>query len=809
MMFSMWTGLAERSVVRAAMLLSFVLPMCAQESLISISVEPRGAPYQVDGVMYYAPTSFTWPTGSKHTLAMMTTCAGPNTVNACDTRYQPLGWTTVQGGKEIPIDPESSFAVITADSRITAYIGRVDVKHLVRVSFFDAGGGTSSRVDFPRTECMGDRPGPGGPGIVCIDGECYRESVDLWLPAGPVTLNAIPYNGFIFRAWYTGTAGQPFVNTYTVTGPTLLHARFEPAKRVVVATDPPELRVLVDTTNRPTGDPNGYVPPTCAGIGIFDFAEGSTHVFAVPSPQMDANGTQWVFDKWSNGGGQNMVYKAEQANLTDTLIAKFVRGVRVNLMLPKGLKLIVDGRDTWTSYDFSWAAGSRHVVTAPPEQTDENGRKYVFKGWSNGAAATQEINVSSSDFSGTTIRAEYEMLGLIKVHSNAPVTIQIGDDACQTPCVLHRSAGTEVGVSVPKTIPISEGSRWDLQSVNGGTSDTQTTKFTAEGSLLVANYRPMHRVSVAAEPANGATVRLEPSSPDGFYPPNTRVQVYATSKLGYRFKQWGGDTSARFSPATVSVSGPLRLTAILEAVPEISPTGVKNGAGDTPVNGVAPGSIISIYGVNLASSTEVGPGNPLKQTLGGVTVHVAGRILPLFFVSPDQINAQLPYDLPLDVHSLTVKSRGTPDLATTFETVRNAPGLLTSQPMEHSVAVVTRANGGPAVTSANPVKSGELINVFGTGFGPHRVAPPEGFGASEVDGYRLVDPVQIVIGDQAIVPEYAGVAAGLPGVVAVRFRAPATLSGDTPTTFNVVVNGVRSNDALLPTAAAYSAKTEQ
>jgi hypothetical protein len=43
----------------------------------------------------------------------------------------------------------------------------------------------------------------------------------------------------------------------------------------------------------------------------------------------------------------------------------------------------------------------------------------------------------------------------------------------------------------------------------------------------------------------------------------------------------------------------------------------------------------------------------------------------------------------------------------------------------------------------------------------------------------------------------------LPGVVVVRFRAPATLSGDTPTTFNVVVNGVRSNDALLPTAAAY------
>jgi uncharacterized protein (TIGR03437 family) len=695
--------------------------------------------------------------------------------------------------------------VVTADPRITAFVGTVEVVHLVRVSFFDAGGGTASRVNFPRTPCLGDRPGPGGPGIVCIDGACYRESIDLWLPAGPVTLNAAPYNGFVFRAWYTGTAAQPFVHTYTVTGPTLLHARFEPAKRVVVATDPPNLRVVVDSADRPTGDPNGYVPPTCAGIGIFDFAEGSTHVFNVPSPQMAANGTQWVFDKWSNGGGQNMVYKAEQANLTDTVVAKFVRGVRVNLLVPKGLKLIVDGRDTWSSYDFSWAAGSRHVVTAPPEQTDENGRKYVFKVWSNGGPATQEINVSTSDFNGTTIRAEYEMLGMIRVHSITPVTIQVGEETCQTPCVLHRSTGTEVNVSVPKTVPISDDVRYDLQSLNGETSGQQTGRFTAEGSTLVANYTPMYRVVTNAEPANGATVRLEPASADKFYASNTRVQVHVTTRPGYRFGHWAGDVVDRFSPTTISVSRPLRLTAILEAVPEISQAGVKNGAGETPINAVAPGSIISIYGLNLAPSTEVGPGNPLTQTLGGVTVHVAGRILPLFFVSPEQINAQLPYDLLVDVHTLTVKSRGMPDISTTFDVARNAPGLLTTQQRDRAFAVVSRASNEPTVSSENPVKGGELISVFGTGFGPHRVAPPEGFGVREVDGYRLVDPVQIVIGDQNIVPEYAGAAAGLPGIVVVRFWAPATLSGDTPTTFNVVINGVRSNDVLLPTAAAYSA----
>src|SRR4051812_16569694 len=90
--------------VFAGVLLASALPLFGQETLISVSVEPKGALYRVDGVQYSAPSSFTWPTGSKHVLEIMTTCAGPPS-DVCQTRYAPAQqpWTVVQGGKlEVP-----------------------------------------------------------------------------------------------------------------------------------------------------------------------------------------------------------------------------------------------------------------------------------------------------------------------------------------------------------------------------------------------------------------------------------------------------------------------------------------------------------------------------------------------------------------------------------------------------------------------------------------------------------------------------------------------------------------------------------
>jgi hypothetical protein len=74
-----------------------------------------------------------------------------------------------------------------------------------------------------------------------------------------------------------------------------------------------------------------------------------------------------------------------------------------------------------------------------------------------------------------------------------------------------------------------------------------------------------------------------------------------------------------------------------------------------PATVQAPGAIVPIFGLNLASGTTTAATTLLRSTLGGVT-----RDAPLFLVSPLQVDAQMPFELvgnPVPVRVGTVPVR--------------------------------------------------------------------------------------------------------------------------------------------------------
>jgi uncharacterized protein (TIGR03437 family) len=248
---------------------------------------------------------------------------------------------------------------------------------------------------------------------------------------------------------------------------------------------------------------------------------------------------------------------------------------------------------------------------------------------------------------------------------------------------------------------------------------------------------------------------------------------------------------------SLNMSSPKSLHAVLKRVPALLDGAVKNAAGDTPLNAVAAGSIIAIGGVNLASDLLVGPSSPLTQTLANVTVRIGSKILPLVFVSPSQINAQLPPDLVDGVYKLTVQSTGNPDVSTDFTVVRNAPGLYNTVVDGQAFGLFLHENGDP-ITSDSPAHRDEIVTLLGTGFGPLLQMAPEGFAVPESDTSVLADPVSIVAGDNAITPVYAGSAAGRVGVVAIRFPISDPLPTATTLPIKVNVGNQDSNTVLLP-----------
>jgi uncharacterized protein (TIGR03437 family) len=218
----------------------------------------------------------------------------------------------------------------------------------------------------------------------------------------------------------------------------------------------------------------------------------------------------------------------------------------------------------------------------------------------------------------------------------------------------------------------------------------------------------------------------------------------------------------------------------------ISPGGIVNAAGfQAPV---APGSVISIFGTNLSSASAGATAIPLPTTLGGASLRVNGTIaVPLFYVSPGQINAQLPFETPVGPATLSVNG-STP---ISFTVAADAPGILVYG-TNRAVAV----NQDYSLNAPeHPALVGGWITVYMSGQGAVNPTVASG-AASPANPMALpVLAVTATIGGQPADVLFAGLAPGGVGLFQVNLRIPALASGDYP--LIVTVGSARSNAPLL------------
>jgi uncharacterized protein (TIGR03437 family) len=792
----------------------------AQDTTISsvrISTVPDGARFYVDGMQYVSAQVFLWPQGSKH-IVQFPTDSSNGTSTGCQmtldqqTAYCFNSWVTSAG---TPAATNTDLTV-TASPSITWIQTTLTISYKIMLRFGDYPAATNAVCGMP-----GDAPQDVvRPGVVYIGGKCFQTSTDVWA-SGTIALNAYPYPGFVFLGWNIG--GQvfdSFLKSFTLTRPVTMGAQFWSAKRVQFLTSPPGMQLLIDRTITPTssklsfdtlsGDYPGCtstlnlppmppitIPALC--FGQFDFLPGSKHVFAAVTPQIDGSGKWWVFDKFSDGLRQNSAYTADyNTSVPDSIVANFVAGVQASFLTsPGGLKLSIDGRENWQSYSFIWGAGTSHTVAAAATQVDSSGRTWTFQGWSNGGPASQTI---ATDASTTNLRmtANYSSQGLLKITTvPAGIKLQVDGADCVTPCSVNHSTGTGVPIVAPASLPVDDSSRMDFLGWSDGGAASHTVTMNGDVQSIYANYGYSYRLALASDPAGGADFQLSPPSSDLYYPSDMPVTVSTVARSGFKFRRWGGDLAGVYNVGQLTMSGPRTVLASMDRIPYIATAGIKNAAGDTPDGMVAPGSIISIYGESLAPQLQVGPTDPLAQTIAGVAVTVGDRILPLLFVSPQQINAQLLSDLPDGDYTLTVHWTGMPDITGTFKISRNAPGLFGTAGSDNQIYAAALHEDGTPVTAASPAVKGELLTVYGTGFGPYTQKIIDGFSAPASPRIPLADPVEVDAGDSVIQPDWSGGAPGMAGTAITRFRIPDTLPSAN-VELRVKVNGKLSNMVILP-----------
>jgi uncharacterized protein (TIGR03437 family) len=229
-------------------------------------------------------------------------------------------------------------------------------------------------------------------------------------------------------------------------------------------------------------------------------------------------------------------------------------------------------------------------------------------------------------------------------------------------------------------------------------------------------------------------------------------------------------------------------------------------------NTLAPESIAAAFGANLATTTQVANAVPLPTTLAGTTVKVLDsggteRFAPLFFVSPTQVNYQVPPGTALGQAEVRITNARGQTVAENVQIAAIAPGLFSADASGRGVAVAAalrvRADGAQLYESVSQFDPAQ--NRF--------VARPLDLGPESDQLFLLVfgtgsrfrsslAKVTAKLGEEDTTVSYAGAQGNLVGLDQVNLRVPRSLLGRGEVELKLQVDGQMTNGVKLAFAGA-------
>ncbi len=329
-------------------------------------------------------------------------------------------------------------------------------------------------------------------------------------------------------------------------------------------------------------------------------------------------------------------------------------------------------------------------------------------------------------------------------------------------------------------VPILE--RYDVQVVLNGHEHSYRRTFSLRNGVPVPDGEGTVYIT-----SGGGGASLYPLSD-----PNPRCcpAVTAYAETAYHYLR-GEVDGTRITLRAIRNDGREMDMIRLEPRPEISAEATVNAASYTTA--LAPGALISIFGRNLALEERQAPGLPLPFEMSRVGLTVNGSRLPLLYVSPTQINAQLPFDM--QGRGLTLRL-ATPNalIDILVNVAPTAPAIFTIPTQFGVVPAVVHANG-TMVTPASPAETGEFIAVYLTGLGQVDGPLLAGQPAPRSPLLRARAPVDVRVGNVLVAPVFAGLAPDFAGLYQVNLQVPEVPSG--PHALRIVAGGVSSNAVTL------------
>lgn len=310
-------------------------------------------------------------------------------------------------------------------------------------------------------------------------------------------------------------------------------------------------------------------------------------------------------------------------------------------------------------------------------------------------------------------------------------------------------------------------------------------------------------------PFSGVKLVLTPSG-DGAVSPSS----VTTDPLGRASVQWKLASAGAANTLRVSIDGAasagVSVNATAGDLPVFSAAGVVNAAsfnlGAAASNtALAPGSLVAIFGGSLAASTAIATSLPLPVKLASTSVTVNGVAAPLIFVSPSQINLQLPFELSGQRAEVIVSNGTGPSAPLVVQIGAVQPGIF-FDPASGQGAIVQNTDG--KLTSDRPARAGDFLQIYGTGLGAVSPIIASGLAAPASPLSRTTAQPQVTIGGRPAQVTFSGLAPGFAGLYVLTVQVPEGV-GAGRQNVSLTINGQRSNEVSIVAAGAAGSVTPE
>ena len=214
---------------------------------------------------------------------------------------------------------------------------------------------------------------------------------------------------------------------------------------------------------------------------------------------------------------------------------------------------------------------------------------------------------------------------------------------------------------------------------------------------------------------------------------------------------------------------------------------------------VAPGSIAALFGVALSTQTISASSVPLPKTLGGVTVKIGGIDAPLFFVSPNQINLQVPSGVSVGTANIQVFNSGIAAAVGdgTITVADASPGVFTLDLSGKNQAIaqntdLSRNADFDKVPGARPEASGNVIVIYATGIGNTNPLVVDGQAAPGSPLAQATASTTVTIGGTPAEVLFSGLTPGFVGLWQINVILPTNLPTNLATPMTISLKGKQS-----------------